>query len=206
MLPLLPSPATPLTVTGDAYFHFRNIAAFHFRYFFLQIAGQRIAELNHPTAAKTDQVMVLPGWFHLIVMVAFAKVQLIYQVQVFEYLQSTIYRGKAEAWLPFMRTPENLIGIKVPLPLTDNSHNQGSLTGISFPGVIKFPAARGYLTALLHFLMLMQIICNNKYILFIFFLQPGLSEGTIYIWLFFYSPPESPSQTGSSFTLHLNNV
>lgn len=70
--------ATGGAKTDQSNFATGNLKVFGFGNISLHQANYRVLEFNNPTAAKTQQVVMLSGWFYLIMVVRLIKVKFLY--------------------------------------------------------------------------------------------------------------------------------
>ena len=76
---LFPVLATLGTIARHTNLSSNNVKVFGFSDISLYIARQRVVKFDNSATAETYQVVMLGGWLDLIVVVAFVKMDFIYQ-------------------------------------------------------------------------------------------------------------------------------
>lgn len=91
-------------------------------------------ELDNFTAIHTDQVVMLGGWFYLIMVVCLIEVKFLDQPQFLQRLQVAVDGGEAEARLFGSGLSVHFIGVQMPFATPNDIQNQSSLIGHPKPG------------------------------------------------------------------------
>ena len=81
-------------VTGHTNLGLNNFKVFGSSNVLPDVTGYGLVKFNNLTATKTDEVVVLSGWLHLIVMMSLIEMEFLDQTLFLERLQVTIDSGQ----------------------------------------------------------------------------------------------------------------
>lgn len=106
--------------------------------FVLKLLYQGHINLHDFAAIETEQVLVLSGWFRLVMVMFLGKVVLLHQPQLLKKLQIAIDGGQAQS-VVFLPCPAvKLVSIQVPLVPPDEVEQQCPLTGHPLMRAIQY--------------------------------------------------------------------